>query len=176
MKKYREIILIAILLTGTGVTLGFYVAAEAESLPESVASGSPPANTTVASVQIEKPNEAMQLEREIQNLGTKEIFKALIPPPTPTPAIELPPIPNPRIDAVLKSWNLVGFNGSRSITIRNGANYFEFNLAEIREIEYGKLTLAVRLDKIDDEKLVVEFHAPENVKDEEWRQVLKVWY
>ena len=178
MKKYREIILIAILLTGTCVTLGFYLSSSPERppAPKRIASvaGNPDAGVD-SNPDDPSTSGSMQPSR-YPYLGSTEIFMPLIPKPTPPPTPPPPPKPMAKLDAVIKGWKLVGFNGTQSVTIQNGNDYFDFNLAEIKEIELGNVTLPVRLDEIDDNALKVKFRSPKDEEDQDWQQELELRY
>jgi hypothetical protein len=95
------------------------------------------------------------------NLGQKDIFQPLIPPPTPPPRTPRPPQKLPPIQTMLNGWSI-------NYVLKDSANFedkrtkesFTLKLGESKVVGQGRNQLAVTLIKVSQREFKVTFAAP----------------
>lgn len=120
--------------------------------------------------------EPLVAESRWDNLGQKEIFRPLIPPPTPKPKTPRPPKNLPDIGVMLRNWQLSYIaRGQAVIEDRRTKKEIKLKVGQTETVNRGRnQILTVTLTKLDQRNFIATFGAPAKENATELTQVFEL--
>jgi len=100
------------------------------------------------------PNPERGTEQSYAALGSAPIFDTIIPRPTPVPTPVPTQPPDPELDKAIAGWKFSGSlpGGTAMFEDKRTKEEWMMSLGEVRAVKYGKWTLDVKLESVDDNK------------------------
>jgi len=95
-----------------------------------------------------------QPEKTYAHLGTVPIFDTIIPKPTPVPTPVPTKPPDPELEKAISGWKLTAAlpGGTAFFEDKRTKEEWSMKIGEVRAVKYGKWTMDVKLESIDEGK------------------------
>lgn len=105
-------------------------------------------------VETNPGEKAALTERSYIHLGKTAIFDTIIPRPTPVPTPVPTKPPDPELDKAIASWKLTAAlpGGEAMFEDKRTKEDWMMKVGEVRTVKYGRWTLDVKLEAIDENK------------------------